>query len=410
MLETALASGVCSFGGRVFLSGPLPTPAIAHLTHSMRAHAGVVVSASHNSYEDNGIKIFSGDGCKLPDSDEYNIEQLMSDEALNRERPLDDGVGRAERLDDAWGRYVAAVKVAFPRELTLDGVRIVVDAANGAAYRAAPAVFRELGAEVFSIGVQPNGTNINEGCGATHPEACAKEVFERRADVGVTLDGDADRVIMIDEKGCEVDGDAILALCGTRMLRTETLRGGAVVATVMSNLGLERSIASAGGKVLRCGVGDRYVVETMRQFGCNLGGEASGHLIFLDHSTTGDGLIAALQVLAILVRERRPLSELVSRCIERVPQVLLNVGYSAKMPLDEMKMTSAAIASGESALNGKGRILVRWSGTEPKLRILVEGDDRNEISKIAQQIAEASQRDINKTANGTTTRSEQLVV
>jgi len=393
LFETAVASGICALGGEVLLSGPLPTPAIAHLTTSMRADAGVVISASHNAYQDNGIKIFGPDGFKLPDSSELEIEALIFGSDLDKKRPTGVRVGRAERLDDAPGRYVAFVKASFPNELTLEGVRIVVDAAHGAAYRTAPLVFSELGAATHAIGVRPNGKNINHKVGALHPDACSKEVRRRGADLGIALDGDADRIIMIDEKGNQIDGDAIMALCATRMLRAKRLRRRTLATTVMSNLGLERAIEEDGGKLLRCNVGDRYVVDAMRQRGLNFGGEQSGHLIFLDHATTGDGLIAAMQVLAILLREGRPLSELANEAMERVPQVLVNVTLPDRRALQELPKTQNAIARAEKSLGKNGRVLVRWSGTEPKLRVMIEGPKQDRIEAMANGIAAEVKKD-----------------
>jgi len=394
LFETAVASGICALGGEVLLTGPLPTPAIAHLATSMRADAGVVISASHNPYQDNGIKIFGPDGFKLPDEMEIEIENLIFGSELDTDRPTGTRVGRAERQDDAPGRYVAFVKASFPNDLTLEGVKIVVDAAHGAAYRTAPLVFSELGAVTYPIGVRPNGKNINHKVGALHPEACAREVQKRHADLGIALDGDADRIVMIDEKGQEVDGDVIMALCATRMLRAKRLRQRTLVATVMSNLGLERAIENDNGKLLRCNVGDRYVVETMRNRGLNFGGEQSGHLIFLDHATTGDGLVAAMQVLAILCREQRPLSELAAQVMDRVPQVLVNVSLPERRPLDELPKTRRAIALAEKTLGKDGRVLVRWSGTEPKLRVMIEGPRLEKIQTMADDIAAAAQKEV----------------
>lgn len=390
LLEQAISAGVCSQGGRVMLSGPLPTPAIAHLTTSMRADAGVVISASHNPYEDNGIKIFGADGFKLPDAAEEELEALVEGDALDRRRPTGKSVGRAERLDDAPGRYVAFVKQSFPADLTLEGLRIVVDAAHGAAYKVAPAVFYELGAEVCSIGVSPNGVNINKERGAVHPAACAKEVLKRKADIGIALDGDADRVIVIDERGEEVDGDCVMALCATRMLQAGMLRKKTLVTTVMSNLGLERAVEHAGGKMVRTAVGDRYVVETMRKKGYNFGGEQSGHMIFLDHASTGDGLVAALQLLAIVLREQRPLSELAGAAMKRVPQVLVNAKLRQRRPLEEMPATEKAVRAAEKKLGKNGRVVVRWSGTEPKLRVMIEGEDEAGIQLLARSICDTA--------------------
>ena len=391
LFEYALSSGICSMGGKVMLTGPLPTPAVAHLTQSMRADAGIVISASHNPYFDNGLKVFGPDGFKLPDESEAELERLMDSDELVKARSSGMHIGTAERIDSAKGRYVQFVKSTFASNMTLDGLRIVVDAAHGAAYAVAPLVFRELGAEVHSVGVRPNGKNINADCGAVHPEHCASQVKRHRADIGIALDGDADRVVFVDERGTEVNGDAILALCATRMLRKGVLRKRTAVATVMSSIGLERALTREKGKLLRVGVGDRYVVEAMRSRGLAFGGEQSGHLVFLDHATTGDGLIAALQVLEIVLREQRPLSELVAEVIEHVPQVLVNLTLKAKKPLDELPKTSACIRKVEHELDGDGRVLVRWSGTEPKLRILVEGPDDKRINELAQDIAATAQ-------------------
>jgi phosphoglucosamine mutase len=394
LLETAMAAGVCAWGGRVMLAGPLPTPAIAHLTTSMRADAGVVISASHNPFEDNGIKIFGADGFKLADDAEAELERLMEDGTLDRGRPTGRDIGRAERLDDARGRYVAFVKQTFPRDLTLEGLKVVVDAANGAAYRVAPAVFAELGATVIPIGVEPDGYNINENCGAVHPEYCAAVVREQRADLGIALDGDADRVIVVDSEGREVDGDVVMALCAIRMLREGRLKHRTLVATVMSNLGLERAIEAAGGRLVRTAVGDRYVVEEMRKNDYNFGGEQSGHMIFLEHAPTGDGLVAALQLLAIVLREQKPLAELAARAIERVPQVLVSETFSVRRPLEEMPRTVRAIRSAERELGKAGRVVVRWSGTEPKLRVMVEGENEARIRELAGVIVDEAKREL----------------
>jgi phosphoglucosamine mutase len=394
MLETAIASGICSMGGRVLLCGPVPTPAVAHLTVSMRADAGIVISASHNPYADNGIKIFGADGFKLPDAAESEIEGLLMDGERLGERKTGPGIGRAEKLEDARGRYVAFVKATFPRDLSLEGVRVVVDAAHGAAYRVAPLVFSELGATVHAIGVKPNGVNINRESGALHPDHARADVVKRGAQIGIALDGDADRVIVIDEKGQIVDGDAVMAMCATRMLRDKELRKATVVATVMSNLGLERALAAQGVALVRTPVGDRYVVEAMRAGGYNLGGEQSGHLIFLDHASTGDGLIGALQVLALMIRTGKPLSELARSAMERVPQVLENVTLPARRPLEEMALLARATEAVRSALGRDGRVLVRWSGTEPKLRIMLEGPDEGKIRAWARELADAARKDV----------------
>jgi phosphoglucosamine mutase len=394
MLETAIAAGVTSMGGRVMLCGPVPTPAVAHLTVSMRADAGIVISASHNPYDDNGIKIFGRDGFKLPDAAEEEIEALIREPERLGERRTGPAIGRAVKLEDSRGRYVAFVKNTFPRDLTLDGVRVVVDAAHGAAYVVAPLVFSELGARVHAIGVRPNGTNINREVGALHPDHARGEVVRRGAQIGIALDGDADRVIVIDEKGQVVDGDAVIAMCAARMKRDGELRRDTVVATVMSNLGLERALEAQGIALVRTPVGDRYVVEAMRQGGFNLGGEQSGHLVFLDHSSTGDGLIGALQVLALMIRTGQPLSELAQQAMVRVPQVLESVTLRARKPLEDMAALQELVAQVKAALGKEGRVLVRWSGTEPKLRVMVEGPDEGRIGTIAQDLLAAAREDV----------------
>jgi phosphoglucosamine mutase len=394
MLETAIAAGVTSMGGRVMLCGPVPTPAVAHLTVSMRADAGIVISASHNPYDDNGIKIFGKDGFKLPDAAEEEIEALIREPERLGERRTGPTIGRAVKLEDSRGRYVAFVKNTFPRDLTLDGVRVVVDAAHGAAYVVAPLVFSELGARVHAIGVRPNGTNINREVGALHPDHARAEVVRRGAQIGIALDGDADRVIVIDEKGQIVDGDAVMAMCATRMKRDGELRRDTVVATVMSNLGLERALEAQGIALVRTPVGDRYVVEAMRRGGFNLGGEQSGHLVFLDHSSTGDGLIGALQVLALMIRTGQPLSELAQQAMERVPQVLESVTLRARKPLEDMASLQRLVERVKADLGKEGRVLVRWSGTEPKLRVMVEGPDEGRIGTIAQDLVAAAREDV----------------
>jgi phosphoglucosamine mutase len=393
MLEQAIASGVCAMGGRVMLCGPMPTPAIAHLTVSMRADAGIVISASHNPYRDNGIKVFGDDGFKLPDEAESEIERFIADDSLLGKRSTGPGIGRAETLEDARGRYVVFLKQTFPRDLSLDGVRVVVDAAHGAAYRVAPLVLQELGALVTAIGVKPNGVNINKDSGALYPENVRAEVVKRGAAIGIALDGDADRVIVVDEKGQIVDGDCVLAMCAAAMAADDTLRKKTVVATVMSNLGLERAMTRAGGKLVRTQVGDRYVVEAMRAGGYNLGGEQSGHLVFLDHASTGDGILGGLQVLALMLRTGLPLSELAQRAMERVPQVLENVTLPARRPLETMLRLADLTAKIVKTLGDDGRVLVRWSGTEPKLRIMLEGPREDRIRAWAKELAEAARLD-----------------
>jgi len=393
MLETALEAGICAMGGRVLLTGPMPTPAVANLTQSMRADAGVVISASHNPYDDNGIKIFGPDGFKLADEREAEIERLLDDAALDQRPCTGERVGRAERIDDATGRYIVYAKNAFPKELTLNGLKVVVDAAHGAAYRVAPLVFSELGAEVTAIGVTPNGKNINKACGALHPAAMVREVLKRQAHIGIALDGDADRVIVADERGQIVDGDAVMALCATRMLKAGKLNGGTVVATVMSNMGLDRALAPLGGRIERTAVGDRYVVECMRKNGYAFGGEQSGHLVFLEHATTGDGVVGALQVLAVMVAEERPLSEL-AHVMEKVPQLLENVVLPMRRPIDEMPELTREIRRVEAELGRDGRVLVRWSGTEPKLRLMVEGPDMSRLEAVVRTMADAARSDM----------------
>ena len=395
MLETAIASGICSMGGRVLLCGPIPTPAVAHLTVSMRADAGIVISASHNPYDDNGIKIFGGDGFKLPDALEAEIEALMAN-TERLPRPTGPGIGRAEKFEDSRGRYVTFVKNSFPRELTLEGLRVVVDAAHGAAYRVAPLVFQELGAHLVAIGVKPNGTNINHDAGALHPDKLRAEVVKRGAHVGIALDGDADRLIVVDEKGQVTDGDAVMAMCASRMLKKGTLNKKTLVSTVMSNLGLEHAMEKQGGKLLRTAVGDRYVVEAMRAGGYNLGGEQSGHLVFLDHATTGDGIIAALRVLEIMVREGKPLSELAKGAMQRLPQILENVSLPARRAIEDMPKLSAGITRATKTLGGQGRVLVRWSGTEPKLRIMIEGPSEDKIRVMALDLADLAKSDMRR--------------
>jgi phosphoglucosamine mutase len=392
MIESALEAGIVSAGADVMLVGPLPTPAIAFITSSMRADAGVVISASHNPYQDNGIKIFASDGFKLPDDVEADIERRMADP-----EPLTPGpepkIGKAIRIDDAEGRYVQFLKHSFPKARTLDGVRVVVDCANGAAYTVAPQVFSELGADVIVLSAEPNGRNINDGCGALHPEKVAAEVRRTRSAIGVALDGDADRVILADERGEIVDGDPIMAILGTRLLARGALPGNTVVATAMSNLGLERALAAREGKLLRAAVGDRYVVEAMREKGFIFGGEQSGHIIFLEEATTGDGLLAALQVLSVMVEEERPLSELAS-IMTRYPQVLINFKVARKTMLDELPAVQAVIRRVESALGQDGRVLVRYSGTEPKARVMIEGTDENMIRAYAEEIVATMQKAI----------------
>jgi phosphoglucosamine mutase len=392
MLESALEAGIVSAGADVMLVGPLPTPAIAFITSSMRADAGVVISASHNPYQDNGIKIFASDGFKLPDETELDIERRMADPEMPTPG-IEPRIGKAIRIDDAEGRYVQFLKHTFPKARTLDGVRVVVDCANGAAYSVAPQVFTELGAELSVLSAEPNGRNINDNCGALHPEKVAAEVRRTHAAIGIALDGDADRVILTDERGEIVDGDHIMAILGTRLLARGALPGNTVVATAMSNLGLERTLAANNGKLLRAAVGDRYVVEAMREGGYVFGGEQSGHIVFLEESTTGDGLLAALQVLSIMVQEERPLSELAA-IMTSYPQVLINFKVARKVPIDELPASTAIIRRVEDMLGTEGRVLVRYSGTEPKARVMIEGTDESKIRTQAEEIVAVMQKEL----------------
>lgn len=386
MVEMALASGICSVGVDVLLIGPMPTPGIAFLTQSMRCDAGIQISASHNPFADNGIKIFSADGFKLPDAQEAEIERLVFSKDLERCRPVGDSVGKAFRIDDALGRYIVQLKNVFPKDLDLTGYRIVLDCANGAAYKAAPAVFEELGAEVIRKGVSPSGLNINDKCGALYPENVAAATIEYRADLGVALDGDGDRVILADENGEIVDGDHIMAICALEMKRRNLLTKDTIVTTPMSNLGLELGLNKAGIKVVRAQVGDRYVVEEMRTGGYDLGGEQSGHIVFLEHSTTGDGVVGALKILEIMKRTGKSLSQL-KQCITLMPQVREDVKVSRKEPIQNLKDVVAEISAAEKTLGQKGRVFVRYSGTEPIARVMVEGEDLRQIQSISKKIA-----------------------
>jgi len=386
MLENALSAGFCSMGARVFLVGPLPTPGIAFITRSMRADAGIVISASHNAFHYNGIKIFDRNGFKLPDQKEAEIEQVMYSDELNKYRPTMEFIGKATRIDDALGRYIVYIKDSFPQDMTLDGIRVVLDCANGAAYKLAPIVFEELGAEVFPIHCAPNGRNINEACGAVYPQAMCKAVHQHRAEIGISLDGDADRVILSDENGELVDGDQILAICALHMLKENKLNDKTVVVTPMSNLGLEVAIRNAGGKVVKAPVGDRYIVEHMRANKLNLGGEQSGHIVFLEHNTTGDGMIAALKILAIMKQTGKKLSELKQQ-MTQYPQVLENVFVRNKEDFKNHPKIVSAITKVEKALGDNGRVLVRYSGTEPLARVMVEGEDYQKIREYVDEIA-----------------------
>ncbi|MDH3541299.1 MAG: phosphoglucosamine mutase [Desulfobulbaceae bacterium] len=387
MIENALASGICSMGVNVLLVGPLPTPGIAFITTSMRADAGVVISASHNPFQDNGIKIFSKYGFKLPDAEEAIIEDLIFSKKIDSLRPVAEEVGKAARIDDAKGRYIVFLKNTFPKRYALDGIRIVLDCAHGATYGVAPHVFEELGAKVTSIGVKPDGKNINQECGALYPGIMADLVRKEGADLGIALDGDGDRLIVADEKGKIVDGDQIMAICAEEMLQRQKLAKNTLVATVMSNLGLEHAMQRMGGKLIRTQVGDRYVVEEMRRNAYNFGGEQSGHLIFLKHNTTGDGILGALQLLIAMKKNERSLSEM-TQIMEPFPQVLKNVRTEKRIAMEKIAGFSEKIASMEKSLGSTGRILVRPSGTEPVIRVMVEGEDENLIDTMACELCD----------------------
>jgi len=384
MIENALVAGFTSVGMDVILLGPMPTPAVALLTRELRADVGVMISASHNPYEDNGIKLFGPDGFKLSDADEAAIEAMLEQDLALAPAPQ---IGRARRIDDARGRYIHAVKASLPDDIRLDGMKIVVDCANGAAYQVAPSAVWELGAEVVAVGVSPNGTNINDKCGSTHLDLVKESVVASGADIGIALDGDADRLIVVDEKGQTVDGDQIMALIGSQLAARGELRGGGVVATVMSNLGLERFLDGKGLSLVRAKVGDRYVLEAMKAGGYNVGGEQSGHMIMLDHATTGDGTIAALQVLAALVKSGKRASELM-HLFDPVPQLLKNVRFAGGKPLDDARV-KAVIAEAEAQLSGRGRLVIRPSGTEPVIRVMAEGDDAAEVNQVVDAICDA---------------------
>ncbi len=386
MLESALTSGICSMGMNVVLVGPMPTPGIAFVTRSLRVDAGVVISASHNPYFDNGIKFFSSDGFKLPDATESEIEKTMFTKALEKIRPEGAKIGKAVRVDDASGRYIEFVKSTFPKGRTLEGLKVVIDCSNGSAYKITPVVLKELGADVIAINAKPDGININANCGTTHPEAMQKAVLEYKADIGIAHDGDADRTVICDERGTIVDGDKIMAICALDLKKDGKLKGNTVVATVMSNIGFELHLKKSGIKVIRANVGDRYVVEEMLKNGCNLGGEQSGHIIFLDYNTTGDGPITALQVLSIMSRREKSLSKLASS-VPIYPQILLNVPVRKVKAIEDFPKIKSAIKKAEKKLDS-GRILVRPSGTEPKIRVMVEGDNMDEIAAIAEEIAD----------------------
>ncbi len=386
MIETALASGICSMGGDVLLVGPLPTPGVAYITRGMRAVAGVMISASHNPYQDNGIKFFDHNGHKLDDADEIEIERLMETVWKEEERVAGAYIGKAVRIDDAAGRYITFLKSTVPEGLVFEGMKIVIDCAHGAAYRVAPSVLSELGAHVIAINVSPDGRNINRGCGSLHPEYLCRVVQEQHADCGIALDGDADRVIMCDAQGNVVDGDRILAMCALDLHARGRLQHNTVVATSMSNLGLELCLRRHGITVVRAGVGDRYVLQAMRHHGSNIGGEQSGHIIFSDHSTTGDGTLGALQVLAIMQQQGKSLADL-HAVFTPMPQVQMNIRVRIKPPLDEMQSLSRLLGSYQQELGDRGRILVRYSGTEMLARVMVEGENADRIRAMADSVA-----------------------
>lgn len=386
MLESALMAGICSMGVDVLLVGPMPTPAIAFLTRSLRADAGVVISASHNPYQDNGIKFFSSNGFKLPDEVEARIEELIVSDEIRHLRPTADLIGKAYRIDDAEGRYIEFTKRCLPKDLDFQGIKLVVDCAHGAAYKVAPTVLRELGASVEVIGAKPDGMNINSDCGAVHPEFLQETVLRQKADIGIALDGDADRAVFVCERGTVIDGDHVMAALGLDLQQNQLLAKQTLVGTVMSNFGLELSMAKAGIKLIRTPVGDRYLLERMLAEGYSFGGEQSGHFIFLDHNTTGDGLISALQMLSLLKRTKKPLSEL-AKAMTAVPQILVNIRVKQKTALETIPDVDRAIQESSRRLNGSGRVVVRYSGTEPLLRIMVEGEQATVVQEIADDLA-----------------------
>jgi phosphoglucosamine mutase len=394
MLENALSSGILSMGVDVLFIGPLPTPGVAYVTRSLRADAGIVITASHNPYDDNGIKFFRADGYKLDDKIEHQIESLVFSGEIENIRPTADEVGKAVRIDDALGRYIEYAKASFPRGMTLEGLRIVVDCAHGAAYKSTPCVLRELGAEVIVYGNQPDGKNINKDCGSMHPSLMCQKIWEHRADLGIAHDGDADRVLLCDEKGALIDGDDLMAIAGLDMLAQGTLAKKTVVSTVMSNAGLEAAMAEAGGTVVRTAVGDKHVIDEMLRHGYSFGGEQSGHIIFRDYSTTGDGLVAALQVLRIMRSKEQPLSRL-AQCWTRFPQVVTNILVREKRPFEQLDNVGQLVAEAEAELKAQGgRVLLRYSGTEPKARLLVEGRDQATLEKWTKKIVEVVRRQV----------------
>lgn len=393
MLECALTSGICSMGVDVLLVGPLPTPGIAFITRSLRADAGIVISASHNPFKDNGIKFFSGEGLKLPDEMEERMEALITGREIERLRPLAAEIGKAYRINDAAGRYIEFAKGTVPKGVSFQGVKVVVDCAHGATYKVAPTILNELGAVVIPVNIQPNGININDECGSLYPDVVKKAVLEHRADIGISYDGDGDRAILVDETGAVVDGDHILAICALDLKRSGLLRSDTLVATVMSNIGLELCLREAGIRMVRVSVGDRYVLEEMLRHGYNLGGEQSGHIVFLDHNTTGDGVVTALQVLSLMVKRQERLSQL-RQCMTVCPQLLVNVQVTEKPDLGSIPAIQAVISDAEAQLNGSGRVLVRYSGTESVARVMVEGTDAEQVKFLARSIAEAIEKEL----------------
>jgi phosphoglucosamine mutase len=394
MLENAISSGILSMGVDVLFIGPLPTPGVAYVTRSLRADAGIVITASHNPYDDNGIKFFRADGYKLEDPIEANIEGLVFSGEIENIRPTAEHIGKAVRIDDALGRYIEYAKSSFPRGMTLEGVRVVVDCAHGAAYKSTPCVLRELGAEVIVYGNQPDGTNINRDCGSMHPEAMCQKVREHQAQLGIAHDGDADRVLLCDETGTMIDGDDVMAIAAGEMLAAGTLAEKTVVSTVMSNAGLDAFITSKGGKMIRTAVGDKHVIDEMLRNGFNFGGEQSGHMIFRDYSTTGDGLVCALQVLRIMKASDTPLSKL-AKCWSRYPQLVTNVRVREKKPFEELNGVLQLVAQAEAEVKpGGGRVLLRYSGTEPKARLLIEGRDSKVLELHSQKICEAIKKQV----------------
>jgi phosphoglucosamine mutase len=394
MIENALSAGILSMGVDVLFIGPLPTPGVAYVTRSLRADAGIVITASHNPYDDNGIKFFRSDGYKLDDKIEYQIESLVFSGEIENIRPTADAIGKAVRIDDALGRYIEHAKVSFPRGMTLEGLRIVVDCAHGAAYKSTPCVLRELGAEVIVYGNQPDGKNINKDCGSMHPNLICQKIWEHRADLGIAHDGDADRVLLCDEKGTLIDGDDVMAIAALDLLAQGALAKKTLVSTVMSNAGLDAAIAAAGGHVVRTAVGDRLVIDEMLRHGFNLGGEQSGHLIFRDHGTTGDGLVAALQILRIMRSKELPLSKLV-QCWTRFPQIVTNILVREKRAFEELADVGRLVKEAEGELKTQGgRVFLRYSGTEPKARLLLEGRDQATLEKWSHRIAEAIKRQV----------------